>query len=182
MLSAAALALGSGADDEAVAQGHYIARCYDANGNLKWEDHYDNLVTDSGARDLLDKYLSGSGYTATFYVGLIGAVGYGAGPVAADTSGSHAGWTEAGSANAPTYSQVVRPTASFSAAAARTKALASAATFSITSAGAIKGSFLSNVAAKDAASGVLFSAGLFSGGDKVVASGDTINVSYSLTV
>ena len=162
--------------------GVYTAKCYDADGNLKWEDTYTNLITTVGKNDLLDKYLAGSGYTGTFYLGLISSSSYSA-ISAADTAASHAGWLEAGGMNAPIYSQSARPTAAWSAASAGSKALSAALTFSIiTTGGTIKGSFLSTVATKDSATGILFSAGLFAGGDKVVTPSDTLTVSYSLGV
>jgi hypothetical protein len=43
--------------------------------------------------------------------------------------------------------------------------------------GTVAGAFLTNVAT--GTSGVLFSEGDFTGGDKLVASGDTINVTYT---
>lgn len=140
-----------------------------------------NLVTTVGGNAMLDSYLAGSGYTAALYLGLIALTSY-TGVAAGDTMASHAGWLEAGGANAPAYSQGTRPATAWSAAAARTKALSSALTFSITSPGTVKGCFITTVATKDGTTGTLFSAGLFTGGDKALSNGDTLSVSYSASV
>ena len=65
------------------------------------------------------------------------------------------------------------------------KATSTAAVFSITSANTVKGTFLvantgtGGAATKGGYSGVLYSAGLFTGGDKTIASGDIVNVTYT---
>lgn len=103
----------------------------------------------------------------------------------ADTMASHGNWTEAGSTNAPTYSGT-RATASWSAASGGAKAFASAAAFSMTGTGTVEGAFLvygsGAVSTIGSTAGTLFSAGAFTGGSQAVASGDTLNVSYTVTM
>lgn len=153
--------------------GRYAVECYDKDGNLKWSDYIDNLVTTEGKNDALDKYLAGSAYTAAWYLGLIGSTSYTTGPAAGDTM-SNGGWAE--DAN---YDEANRPTTAWNAASGGSKALSSAASFSINSAGTIKGCFLTSNNTKLGSTGILYSAGTFSAGDKVVADGDTLNVSYT---
>lgn len=147
----------------------------------KWPEEALNVVTTVGKNDILDKYWGGSGYTAAPFVGLISSVSYSA-VAAADTMSSHAGWTEAGPTNAPNYSQGTRPALTFGAASAGSKATSSPSAFSITGAGTLKGCFATTVSTKDGTTGILISAGLFTGGDRVVANGDTVNVSYTSTL
>ena len=166
------------ASESVRAIGVYTAVCRDAEGNEIWRDEYQNLVTTAGRNDMLDKYLAGSAYTAAWYLGIISSASY-SGISAADTMASHAGWLEAGLANAPAYSEAARRTAAWNAAASGSKALSAALVFTFTSSGTVKGSFLSSVATKDGATGTLFSAGLFTGGDQPVVALNTVTVSYS---
>ena len=158
--------------------GVYTAECYDSEGNLKWSDTIENTVVTAGKNSLLDVYLRAQTQITAWYFGIISSVSYSA-IAAGDTPSSHSGWREAGNANAPTYSEGVRQTAAWSAASSGSIATSSAASFSITSSGTVKGAFLISVATKDATTGTLYSAGLFTVGDKVVSSGDTINVTYT---
>jgi hypothetical protein len=174
------------ANDEVVGiKGRYEVECFDADGNLKWKDFIDNVVTTVGRNHMLDNHLAGSSFTQVGpYMGLISSTSWSA-VAAADTMSSHSGWLEAGNANAPTYSGT-RKTVAWSAASGGSKSTSSALSFGITGSGTVKGCFVvlgsGAVNTIDNTSGTLFSAGLFSGGDKTVANGDTINVSYTATL
>jgi hypothetical protein len=174
----ASVTRGAGVGEGLTVSGYYTVSCVDENGVIKWVDEFSNLVTTVGKNDLLDKYLAGSAYTAAWYMGLISSTSYTA-VAAGDTMSSHTGWLEAGATYNPTYSQAARPTPAWSAASSGSKATSAAVSFSITSSGTVKGAFLNSVSTKDGTTGVLYSAGLFTGGDKVVSSGDTVNVTYT---
>ena len=143
------------------------------------DDTFPNVVTTVGKNDMEDKYLAGSAYTATPRMGLKGT----GTAVIGDTQASHASWLEQGLANAPTYTGN-RPSPSFSAASGGVKSTSAAVSFAITSTGTVFGCFINNggSATKDDTTGVLFSAGDFTGGSKAVANADTLNVTYSLTL
>lgn len=167
------------------ATGKFIVECIDGNGNLKWRDTINNVVTTVGKNLALDTYLAGSGYTVVGpYMGLISSVSWSA-VDATDTMGSHAGWTEAGNANAPTYT-APRKTCAWSAAASGSKALSAALSFAITGTGTVKGCFIvygtGAVSTIDDTNGTLYSAGTFTGGDKAVVNTDTLNVSYTASL
>ena len=166
----------AGSDENVSATGVYTATCYDAQGNVKWTDTYSNLVTTAGKNDLLDKYLAGSGYTAAWYLGLISLTSYTTGPAVGDTPASHTGWTED-----QNYSNSTRVAPSFGAASAGSKA-STATAFNINATTTIKGTFLTTLNTKGGTTGILYSAGLFTGGDKAVANGDTLNVTYTASV
>jgi hypothetical protein len=170
-------------------EGHYVAKCYDKDGNLKWEDKIENLVVAVGKELMLDTLLSGSSYSATVRMGLVSGA---SAPTyaAADTQASHAGWLESGDDNAPTYSGG-RPTITFNSASSSgstpsnvtTKAGSAAVSFTFTGSGTVAGCFINinGSATVDDTTGTLYSAGSFTGGDKPVASTDQLNVTYSTT-
>ena len=167
-----------GYTDQLRLKGRFEIVCIGPDGQEKWRDHIDNLVTTVGKNDILDKYLKGSAYTQTIRMGLKGAGSAAAG----DTQASHAGWLEQGLANAPTYTgnrkDVTMNAASGGSSSSPTQV------FAITSSGTVAGCFINNggSATKDDTTGVLLSAGDFSGGSKTVSNGDTLNVSYTLSV
>lgn len=152
---------------------------------VKWDQFAPNVVTTAGANLALDTVLAGSAYTVVGpYMGIIGAVTFTAAPVIADTMTSHTGWTEAGATNAPTYTGP-RKTIAWNAAAAKSKSPSAAPVFTFTGAGTAKGVFLvlgtGALSTIDNTAGTLYSAGLFTGGDQVVASTNTVTVTYSAT-
>lgn len=170
------LVRGASAPEAAEAHGHYVAKCFDANGVEKWSDVIDNIVVNQGKNFALDTFLSGSAYTAAVVMGLK-ATGT---AVVGDTQASHASWLEVGLANAPAYSGT-RKTPAFSAASAGSKATSTAVSFAFTSAGTVAGCFinLAGSATIDTTTGNLYSAGDFTGGSKTVANGDTLQVSWT---
>ncbi|MGH8259862.1 MAG: hypothetical protein ACREUG_09245 [Steroidobacteraceae bacterium] len=141
-----------------------------------WRDGFVNTVVTVGKDYLLDTIFAGSAYTAAWYLSLISITSYSA-IAAADTMASHAGWTESSA-----YSNSTRPAPAFSAAAAGSKATSAAVVFNINAGDTIKGGFTSTNNAKAGATGTLYSAGLFTGGDQPVSSGGTLNVSLTLSV
>jgi hypothetical protein len=161
--------------------GVFTVQCFDKEGNLKWEAKSPNLVVNVGLKDMNDKYFTGSGYTATWFIGLYGA-GATNNPAAGDTAASHAGWTEV-----VPYSNATRPAASFAAASTADPSVitnsANPAVFNINATSTVGGAFLISNSTKSGTTGVLFSASDFAApGDRVVASGDTINVTYTFSL
>jgi hypothetical protein len=170
-------------------EGVYHVVCRDAEGNLKWEDQFPNLVNAVGKQLMLDTLLSGSAYTTVGpFLGLIS----GASPTfaAADTMTSHGGWTEF--TDYTVGGSAVRGTASFSSATSTgttpsnvTTKTATAITYTITGAGGtVGGCFLVTGSGASSTisntSGTLYSAGAFAVA-KVTTAGDTVSVTYSTT-
>ena len=155
-----------------------------SSGVLLWSDEFPNLITTLGKNGLLDTYLSGTSYTTVGpFMGLISSVSWSA-VASGDTMASHAGWTEAGNANAPTFA--ARLTCAWNAAVAGVKQLSAGLTFTFTSAGTVEGAFLvlgsGAVSTIDNTSGLLFSAGAFTAGARIVQPNDMLTVSYSATL
>lgn len=148
------------------------------------------IVTGTGvtANTTITGFGTGSGGIGTYSVNISQTVASTTltctmpGILAADTMASHTGWTEAGATNAPTYSGT-RKTAVWSAAATGSKSLSAALAFTFTGSGTVKGSFLTTVSTVDGTTGTLYSAGLFTGGDRTgIVNGDVLNVSYSASI
>lgn len=169
------------AGESASAKGVYTMQCFDKDGNLKWEAVCPNLVVNGGLQDMNNKYFLGSAYTATWYIGLYGS-GSTNNPAAGDTMSSHAGWTEQTG-----YSQATRPACSFATPTTANPSVAtnsaSPAVFSINATATIGGAFLTSNNTKGGSTGTLYSASDFtSPGDRSVVSGDTLNVTYTLSL
>lgn len=158
--------------------GVFKVTCFDKDGNLKWEDQFHNLVVNEGLQYLNDQFFKGVGYSAAWYLGLITGPGSGTTFSANDTLALHGGWTEF------TNYSGNRKTATFGTPTLADPSVidnsGSPAIFNITGAGGtVGGAFLANV--NTGTAGILFSAGDFVGGDKIVANGDTLNVTYTFS-
>jgi hypothetical protein len=177
----ASVTTGVSSNQKLKAGGTFSAVCRDAQGNIKWTAEKHNLVVNVGLKDMNDKYFSGSGYTATWYLGLYGAAASND-PAAGDTAASHAGWTEI-----TPYSNAARPTATFAAASTADPSVitnsASPAVYNVNATATVGGAFLISDDTKGGTTGVLFSAADFDApGDRNVSSGDTITVTYTFNL
>ena len=156
--------------------GVFKVECFGPDGEKKWETDFHNLVVNQGLQDLNTKYFKGSTYTAAWYLGLVTGPGSGTTYAASDTLASKS-WTE------DTNYSGNRKLVSFGTATTADPSVidnsASPAVFNINNTTTVAGAFLATVAS--GTSGILFSEGDFTGGDKVVANGDTLNVTYTFS-
>jgi len=168
-------------DLDVVNKNTYRVECFASDGTLKWVEERQNLVTNEGLNDVLDKYLKGSSYTAAFYVGLIDNASFSAiaaGNVASDISVSTAtnGWIEFDD-----YSEGVRQTLTLGTVSSQSvDNSASKAAFSIDATGTVNGAFVVTTSTVGGTTGVLYGAVSFSA-TRNVENGDTLNVTVTLT-
>ena len=163
------------------AGGVFTATCVGADGQVKWTEEFHNLVVNEGLQNMNQTYFKGSGYTAAWYLGLVsGATSptYAAG----NTLASHSGWTELVPGTAYTGN---RQTVTFgTATTANPSVITNSASPSVfpmlVNSTVVAGAFLCTAAT--GTSGVLFSAGSFTGGNKSVDAGDTLNVTYTFSL
>jgi hypothetical protein len=157
--------------------GVFTVTCRDAEGNLKWEDGFHNLVPSQGLQYMSASFFTGTGYTTGLYFGLITGPGSGTTFAAGDTLASHAGWTE------NTDYSGTRKSIGFGTPTTATPSVTvgtGATSFTMTGSATIAGAFVANVAS--GTSGVLFAEGDFTGGDKSVTSGDSLAVTYTFSL
>ena len=178
-LSMASVHKGAASETQMKAGGVYRVECFGPDGKLKWQEEFaPNIVVNQGLQDMNAKYFSGAAYTAAWYIGLINNT-----PtpvyVAGDTLASHAGWAEF------TGYSGNRKAAVFGTATTADPSVidnsGSPAQFAISATGTIAGAFLASAAT--GTSGVLFSEANFQApGPRVVANGDTLNVTYTFSL
>ena len=167
--------------NKAKAGGVFHFKCYDKDGNLKWEESSHNLVVNEGLEAMNNEFFTGSGWTPTWYLGL---VDNSPSPTydPDDTMASHATWVEN-----EDYSELVRQTCTFGTATLADPSeidnSGSPAVFSIDATATIAGAFLTDDDTKGGTTGLLFSVSTFqSPGPRSVVSGDTLNVTYEFSL
>jgi hypothetical protein len=173
-----------GLSDTVGAGGVYTVTCIGPDGVEKWSDTFHNLVMNGGLANMNGVYFASGAQSTTWYLGLVTGPGSGTTYSATDTLASHGstgagGWTEN-----TDYTPSGRKAVTFGSATSANPSVisnsASPTSFSMNGTATIAGAFLCNVST--GTSGVLFSAGDFTGGDKSVASGDTLNVTYTFSL
>ena len=171
------------AGDMVGAGGVYTVTCVGPDGVEKWSDTFHNLVMNGGIANMNSVYFALGTQSSAWYLGLVTGPGSSTTYTAADTLASHGatgsgGWTEntdySGNRKSVTFGSATNANPSVIGNSA------SPSSFAITGTTTIAGAFLCNVAT--GTSGVLFSAGDFVAGDKSVASGDTLNVTYTFSL
>lgn len=155
----------------------------DPNGKLLWRDGFDNLIVDQGLNEMLGLMLDRStspAYTktTTWYVGLVVETGSPA-YAASDTLATNPNWNEV-----TAYSEANRQT--FTDGGVSAKSIdnsASKATFTINAGSTvIDGGLLASDNTKGGTTGILFSVGAFTGGQKTLDTNDTIDVQATFTI
>jgi hypothetical protein len=160
---------------------------------LRWIDTVHNLVTTEGKNAALTHLLKGSSYTASNVIGLIEDTGYSsvaAGNTAANITANGGGSPANGWNEAPSGTAAARGTPSYGTASGGSLATSSSVSFSMLATDTIKGAFqlirsgggTAPTTTVGNTSGALYSAGLFTGGDRSVSNGDTLNVSYTASL
>ena len=178
----ASLTANKGATERVGAGGVFTVTCVGADGVEKWSDTFHNLVVNQGLQDMNSKYFQASGYTAAWYLGLVEGPGSGTTYAAGNTLASHSGWTELtpGTAYTGNRKAVTFGTATTADPSVIDNSGSPSSFAMLVNSTVVAGAFLCSVAT--GTSGVLFSAGDFTGGDKTVDSGDTLNVTYSFSL
>ncbi len=152
----------------------YRIECF-REGELIWDDEFENLVVTVGRNEYLDKVYKASAYTASHFVGLTAGTPSFA---AADTMASHGGWTEV-----TTYSEAVRQTFTpGTVAAGSVDNSAAKAVFSINGSATVGGAFLTTNNTKGGTTGILMGGNAFTGGDRSLQNNDTLNVTVTASL
>lgn len=155
-------------------ENHWHFECV-RGGIVLWERDYFNLVTTAGLNKILDATFSTGLASPTWYVGLVAASPTFA---AADTMGSHGGWTEI-----TAYAATTRPAFTPGAiAAGSTSNTASKASFVMNASTVVSGAFMTDSDTKGGTTGTLYAEGAFGGGNETLAAADVLNITVTLTV
>lgn len=169
-------------------RGHVKASAYDPEGNLKWEDEGQNLVTNEGEAYYLDVGVANGTQVTAWNVGLFGSVTAQTGTLAeGDVLSSFTGTGKGGIVFFTSYSEANRP--AFTEGSVVTGATpsvhntATPASFSITGTGTLTvgGAFLASTNTKGGSGGQLLAERAFGAGDRTLQSGDTLKIEYTLT-
>lgn len=158
-------------------KGKYVVEHY-RNGELLNTMVFENDIVNVGKDYLLDSFFRNQSQPAAWYIGLVDNSGWTA-FASADTPASHSGWNEF-----TNYSQSNRVAWGPDAAASQSITNTTAATFSITGSGTLKGVFIASNNTKGSTSNTrpstLWSTAPFTSTVPVV-NGDELKITYTLS-
>jgi hypothetical protein len=160
----------------AIAQRYAVAYRHPLLPQTNWDDVIHNLVPNVGLNAMLDILYGSTSKWTNLYVFLVDG---GTSPTyaAADTMGSHAGWTEI-----VPYSDTNRPAATFGSASGQSISNSgSVANFTINGTATVAGCGIVTNNTKSGTTGTLVGVGSFTGGNRAVASGGTLSVTVTAT-
>ena len=134
-----------------------------------------NMITTAGLNHGLDVTFHAGTQVTTWYMGLVQGSST---PTyaAADTMGSHAGWTEY-----TTYDQTNRVAWDEGAPSSGVMTNSVTMDFSMNATGTVAGGFLTSSSTKSGTTGTLWMTASFSGGNQAVGNGDTLKLTYTLS-
>lgn len=175
-LFSAALRRALGVSERARAHGRYRVVCRRADGSIRWEEEFSNIIVNEGLDYLLSAGLADGTKQASWYVGLLAASPT---PLAAWTK------TEVGANDFVAYTEATLP--AFTPGAVSGQSVdnsASKASFAINANGSsIGGAYLAsaNTKAVEGGAATIYSAGAFAS-NKAADSGDTLEVTATFTM
>ena len=180
------------AKDILMPKGRFVVQHW-RNGKRINEYHFNNGVTDEGKNHLLDVGFDGGTQVATWYLGLIDNAGFTAladDDTYDDINQAGNGWDEFDDYTDPANadSAVTRPAWTPGEPSAASITNATVVEYDITAAGTVKGLFVvgGGTSPEDkgdhAAGSTLWATALFSAGDAPVNNGDTLKVTYTISL
>lgn len=133
-----------------------------------------NGIVDVGVNHILETEFNGGTPITSWYIGLINNSGFSA-LANADTSASHAGWTETSA-----YDEATRPEWTAGTAASRSITNSVTVDFTMNATVTVKGIFIISNSTKGGTTGVLWSTAAF-GSTVPLADNDVLKVTYTLS-
>ena len=157
----------------------YCFECVGADGEVKWTEEVNNLVTNEGLDDILNKYFADAttNYNPGWYCGLLNTSGGTNNPAAGDTLASKA-WTEVNDYTVSPQTAGQRGEIAFGSAASGQQITSTAVAFGINGPMTVDGAFVTTQITANAA--VLYGVATFASARDVVA-GDTLNVTIVIS-
>lgn len=132
------------------------------------------MISNYSMNDIPNVYYRATTQPGTWYMGLVDNAAFTA-FAAADTMSSHTGWAES-----VAYAAGTRPIWAPDAAASGSISNSTAVSFAINATATIHGLFITSDSTKSGTSGNLSATAAFSGGNQVVANGDTLKATFTI--